>query len=172
MPKIPKILLSHFRTNHAGETGAIYIYKGILSVTKHKDIIKFSNEHLKTELTHLMKIEKIMPKQNISKLIFLWKILGFFTGYFPALIGKKFVYATIFAVESFVEIHYQNQIDMLSNEQKYSTIRNFIKDLLHDEVKHKEEAVSKIEKLSIVHKIWGSIVRIGSITAVKISKII
>ena len=31
---IPNYLLPHFRSNHAGETGAIYIYKGILAVSR------------------------------------------------------------------------------------------------------------------------------------------
>ena len=49
---IPKYLIPHLRTDHAGETGAIYIYKGILFVSKNHDIIKFSKKHLKTELNH------------------------------------------------------------------------------------------------------------------------
>ena len=73
-------------------------------------------------------------------------------------------------MESFVEKHYQNQIDMLSNDKKNSEIVNFIKQLLHDEKKHKEEALLKIKKVNFFHKLWGNIIKIGSITAVEISK--
>ena len=31
---IPQYLLPHFRSNHARDTGAIYIYKGILAVAE------------------------------------------------------------------------------------------------------------------------------------------
>lgn len=171
MTKIPKFLLPYFRTNHAGETGAVYIYKGILWFSKDRDVIKFSEAHLKTESNHLKKIEAINPKTNISKLIFIWKILGFFTGFFPALLGKKFIFATIFAVESFVEIHYRQQIDMLV-EDKYINIREFIKELMEDEINHKEEALINVKELNILHKVWGLIVRTGSLTAVNVSKII
>ena len=36
---IPKFIIPDLRTNHAGETGAVYIYKGILTVTKDPEFI-------------------------------------------------------------------------------------------------------------------------------------
>ena len=36
---IPKIIIPDLRTDHAGETGAVFIYKGILLVSKDKEII-------------------------------------------------------------------------------------------------------------------------------------
>ena len=168
---IPTFLLPAFRTNHAGETGAVYIYKGILSLSKDKDIINFSRNHLKTESHHLELIENILDKNQYSRLILLWKILGFLTGFIPALMGKKFVYATIFSVESFVESHYKEQIDLLKNS-KYNDIKMLLNELMADEVHHKDEALEKIEKLNFLHKIWGKLVKFGSISAVKISKLI
>lgn len=170
--KLPKFLISYFRTNHAGETGAVYIYKGILKISKDKDIINFSKKHLTTEKSHLQKIEKIFPIQNVSRLIFLWKILGFLTGFIPALLGKKFVYATIFSVESFVERHYQEQINIIENKKNYSEIKEFIQELMDDEIDHKEEALEKINELKFTHRLWASLVTLGSVSAVKISKII
>ena len=93
---IPNIIIPDLRTNHAGETGAVYIYKGILLVSKDKEVIEFSNNHLLTEKNHLELIENILPDNEKSKLLFLWKFLGLLTGLIPALIGKKFIYATIF----------------------------------------------------------------------------
>ena len=172
MLQIPAILLPHFRTNHAGEMGAVFIYKGILFWSKHRDIVKFSREHLSTELNHLKKIEQIIPNKEKSKLIFLWKIMGFLTGFIPSLLGKDFIYATIYNVESFVESHYQEQINMLSNKQEYKKISDFIRELMHDEIKHKEEAHANSREFNLFHKAWGKIVKIGSKTAVSISKII
>ena len=50
---IPDFLISSFRTNHAGETGAVFIYKAILMVSRDHEIIDFSKNHLKTESEHL-----------------------------------------------------------------------------------------------------------------------
>lgn len=169
--KIPNFLIPAFRTNHAGETGAVYIYKGILLISRDKSIIEFSKNHLKTESTHLQIIEKILDKENHSRLIFLWKILGFLTGFIPALLGKKFIYATIFSVESFVEKHYQEQINLITNKN-YNDIKKLLNELMHDEIHHKEEALEKVKGLNCIHNFWGQLVKIGSISAVKISRLI
>ena len=85
--------------------------------------------------------------------------------------GKKFVYATIFSVESFVESHYKEQIDLLK-ENKYNDLKMLLNELMADEVHHKEEALEKIKELNFLHKIWGKLVKYGSISAVNISKLI
>lgn len=172
MLHIPDFLIPHFRTNHAGEMGAVYIYRAILTFSKHKDIILFSKKHLHTESQHLKKIEKILPSNERSKLIFLWKFFGFMTGFIPSILGKKFIYATIYSVESFVESHYQVQIDLLKKKKNSKELILFIKKLMDDEIEHKDEAFLNIEKFNVVHKLWGSIVKFGSISAVKISKFI
>ena len=172
MTKIPHFLIPHFRTNHAGETGAVYIYKGILLVSRDKEIINFSQKHLETEVSHLQIIEDILLKKYRSKLIFLWKIFGFLTGFIPSLLGKKFIYATIFAVESFVEIHYQEQIQLILKKEKHSNLKKIIQKLKNDEVEHKEEALKKLDDFSFFHVLWKKIVTNGSMIAVKVSKVI
>ena len=169
---IPKFLIPHFRTNHAGETGAVFIYKGILSISKDSDIINFSKKHLKTESEHLEILNKILPRREISKFIPLWKIMGFLTGFIPGIFGKNFIYATIFSVESFVEKHYQHQLDLIKDKKKFADLSNLINQLMHDEVEHKNEANQKIRKKNFLHKSWSNIVYNGSSLAVKISKYI
>ena len=169
---IPKFLIPHFRTNHAGETGAVFIYKGILSISKDSDIINFSKKHLQTESEHLEILNNILPPREISKLIPLWKIMGFLTGFIPGIFGKDFIYATIFSVESFVEKHYQNQLDLIKGKKKFDELTNLINQLMHDEVEHKNEANQKIRKKNFLHKFWSNIVYKGSSLAVKISKYI
>ena len=151
---IPQYLLPHFRSNHAGETGAIYIYKGILAVSRDSEIRQFSRKHLTTESQHLKLIEEVLEKKNVSKLITLW----------------KFVYATIYHVESFVEKHYQEQIDILSKKNSQIKLKKMITELMNDEISHKEESLINVSKLSFVHKIWGAIVTAGSKLAVGVSK--
>ena len=57
---IPNFIIPDLRTDHAGETGAVFIYKGILLVSKDKEIIEFAENHLLTETKHLELIEKIL----------------------------------------------------------------------------------------------------------------
>mgnify|MGYP006232639941 FL=1 len=69
-----KLLESFLRSDHAGEVGAVFIYKGILSVAKDPELLEFSKRHLATEQAHLRKIEDVLPKNKRSRLVFLWKI--------------------------------------------------------------------------------------------------
>tara|TARA_B100000989_G_scaffold212260_1_gene161220 strand:- start:1592 stop:2110 length:519 start_codon:yes stop_codon:yes gene_type:complete len=172
MTKIPDFLIPYFRTNHAGETGAVYIYKGILAISKNKDIIEFSQRHLKTESNHLKIISNILPYKKRSRLIFLWKILGYITGYLPALFGDKFVYATIYSVESFVEQHYQDQINLISKDKKFEEVKDLIKSLMDDEVDHKNEAYENFKSLNLFQRGWSVLVKKGSSFAVKVSMIV
>ena len=167
---IPQAFIPIFRTNHAGETGAVFIYKAILLITRDKDVIIFAKKHLKTEKDHLLLIENVLKKQYRSKLIFLWKIAGFLTGFIPSLLGKKFIFATIFYVESFVEKHYQEQIEVIKNNRKYSQLRKIIKKLQDDEISHKNEALLEGKNFNKFHKFWGWFIEVGSAIAVSISK--
>ena len=166
---IPNVILPDLRTDHAGETGAVFIYKGILLVSKDKEIIEFANNHLLTEKKHLELIEEILPDSEKSKLLFLWRFLGLLTGLIPALIGKKFIYATIFFVESFVEKHYNEQILKLKKNKKSVELIQLLEKLKNDEISHKEDSLKRFGKLSLLLRIWGNIVEIGSRTAVSIS---
>ena len=166
---IPNVIIPDLRTDHAGETGAVFIYKGILLVSKDKEIIEFAENHLLTEQKHLELIEKLLPDNEKSKLLFLWKFLGLLTGLVPALFGKKFIYATIYYVESFVEKHYDEQILKLRKRKNSLKLIQFLETLKNDEVSHKEDSLKRFSKSSFLLKIWGKIVEIGSKTAVSIS---
>ena len=108
-----KLLESFLRSDHAGEVGSVYIYKGILTIANDPDLVEFSTRHLATEKEHLRKIEEVLPVNKRSKLVGLWKIAGYLLGFLPALISSKIVFATIEAVEAFVEEHYEDQLKYL-----------------------------------------------------------
>ena len=101
-----KLLEGFLRSDHAGEVGAVYIYKGILTIAKDPELVEFSTRHLATEKEHLRKIEEVLPVNKRSRLVGLWKIAGYLLGFLPSLISSKIVFATNEAVEAFVEEHY------------------------------------------------------------------
>ena len=169
-----KLLESFLRSDHAGEVGAVYIYKGILSVAKDPALVEFSNRHLETEKEHLRKIEQILPPSKRSKLVGIWKIAGYLLGLLPSLFGPRIVFATIEAVESFVEDHYEEQLKYLrAQDDPDQALINLLQSCQDDEIEHKNEsAIKKKSTPGFLLNFWMKIVGWGSSSAVKVAKII
>ena len=55
------------------------------------------------------------------------EVLWFFTGFIPSILGRNFIYTTIFYVETFVEKHYQEQINMLDNSKQSKKLKKLLK---------------------------------------------
>jgi ubiquinone biosynthesis monooxygenase Coq7 len=169
-----KLLESFLRSDHAGEVGAVYIYKGILSIAKDPALVEFSKRHLETEKEHLRKIEEVLPVSKRSKLVGIWKVAGYLLGFLPSLFGPRIVFATIEAVESFVEDHYEEQLKYLraQNDPDQALI-NLLQSCQDDEIEHKNEsAIKKRSTPGILLNLWMKIVGWGSSSAVKVAKII
>lgn len=66
-------LVADLRTNHAGESGAVMIYGGILAVTRDVGVRHFAQEHLATEARHLAQIEPLLALRQRSRLLPLWR---------------------------------------------------------------------------------------------------
>lgn len=133
-------IVGDLRTDHAGETGAVWIYRGILTVSRNPEVRAFANEHLATEARHLALIEAVLPKKNRSALIPIWKVAGFLTGFLPALFGARAIFKTIEAVETFVDVHYQEQIDRIDEINGPADIRALLVECQSDEVHHRDDA--------------------------------
>lgn len=174
LPTYEPYIERELRSDHAGETGAVYIYKGIIAVAKYrkdKELINFAMHHGDTETEHLQLIETILEKKYRSHLLGPWRLAGWLTGALPALFGRRAVYATIAAVETFVEQHYQQQIDYLQKNGGHDELLRLLMRCQADEIDHKNEARLKAsESIPMVLKIWCSLVGVGSAGAVVLAR--
>ena len=71
---LPAALISDLRTDHAGETGAVTIYRAILVITRDVDVRHFAQQHLATESRHLAAIEPLLAVTARSWLLPLWRV--------------------------------------------------------------------------------------------------
>lgn len=133
-------LQGDLRSDHAGETGAVAIYRGILALSKDQAIRQFAEHHLATERGHLEKMDRLLPRDQRSLLLPLWRIAGWLTGFLPTLVGAHAVYATIDAVETFVDHHYEAQICKLPDHGAGGVLRALLQECQADEVHHRDEA--------------------------------
>ena len=168
--RLPHWLLSALRTDHAGETGAVWIYKGVLSASRDKQVIEFARRHLETEQEHLKLLESTLDVANRTIFLPLWRVAGFLIGAAPAVIGSSCVWATIEAVETFVVGHYEKQIEMLTASDEHSNILELLRKCSADEAEHCHEAQTlQIGTPRLLTKLWCRSVSIGSLFAVKLS---
>jgi ubiquinone biosynthesis monooxygenase Coq7 len=166
---LPAWMYVHLRTDHAGEVGAICIYQGVLRFARDPELRSFAEHHLATEQNHLRLISGWLPAAQHSRLLPLWRLAGFLTGALPALFGPKAVYATIEAVETFVDHHYEEQILALSRQIEFRNLRQTLLDCQADEVAHREEAAAASRSLSQsgwMLRAWCAMVGVGSKAAV------
>jgi ubiquinone biosynthesis monooxygenase Coq7 len=167
---LPAEVFANLRTDHAGEVGAVFIYQGVLQFARDPMLRAFAEHHLVTEQKHLLLIAGWLPKAEYSRLLPLWKLAGFLTGALPALFGSKAVYATIEAVETFVNQHYEDQIRALDSQPELSDLRQTLLDCQADEVAHRDEAAAALgsTRPNLVLRAWCTMVGIGSKAAVSL----
>lgn len=164
---LPRWLQQELRSDHAGEFGAVMIYRGILAVSRDASIRAFAASHLRTEEKHLALMEEIVPAVGRTRLLPLWRVMGWLTGALPALFGRQAVFATIEAVETFVDHHYEQQIVRLLPEGEYDPLRRVLVDCQADEVSHRDEAASFVlPKRNLILRLWCAVVGSGSAAAV------
>ena len=164
---MPRWLQAELRSDHAGEYGAVMIYRGILAVSRDDSVRDFAERHIATERDHLRLMEETVPPAERTRLLPLWWLMGWLTGALPALFGRHAVFATIEAVETFVDHHYCQQIDHLEEQDRYESLRQLLLQCQEDEVSHRDEAAGLAgPNRGIVVRLWASIVGAGSAAAV------
>ena len=177
---LPETLVADLRSDHAGETGAVMIYRGILAATRDAGVRHFARDHLATESRHLAEIEPLLSRRQRSRLLPLWRVAGWLTGALPARVGPRAVYATIEAVETFVDRHYTEQIESIDRvdpariHPSLQALRALLERCRGDEVAHRDEAAALFAlggpPPSLALRVWLGLVATGSRVAVKICR--
>jgi ubiquinone biosynthesis monooxygenase Coq7 len=169
---LPDSVLADLRTDHAGETGAVCIYQGVLKFTRDPELQAFAALHMATEQSHLRHIESWLPKAHYSHLLPLWRLAGFLTGALPALVSTRAVYVTIQAVETFVNQHYDDQIRALESKPALVKLRQVLLECQNDEVAHRDQAAAALgqKKPGLLLRLWSVLVGAGSQAAVVVCR--
>jgi demethoxyubiquinone hydroxylase (CLK1/Coq7/Cat5 family) len=172
-PRVAHALAGDLRSDQAGETGAVWIYRGLLAVSRDAGVREFAHRHLATEKGHLDKINAVLPWPQRSRLLPGWRVAGFATGALPALFGPRAVYATIAAVETFVDQHYQHQIDKLQNQPEHANLLALLRECQQDECEHRDEAiVLQAQPPGWILRAWCGLVGRGSSAAVVLARLV
>lgn len=130
------------RVDHAGEYGAIRIYKGQLAAIKEER--ELISHMLEQEELHLTYFEEEMKKRGSrpTLLMPLWHVLGYAMGYLSAKASTRYAMLCTEAVEDVIDIHYQDQYVQVNAMGDKDLAEKIEKHRL-DEVEHKDIAIEK-----------------------------
>lgn len=173
-PALSTHLERELRSDHAGETGAVSIYRGIAAVAAWRGdagLLAFAQRHGATEAEHLRLLEGWLAPRRRSRLLGPWRLAGWLTGALPALAGPRAVHATIAAVETFVDRHYQAQIEHLRTHGGPDGLLPLLLRCQADERTHRDEAATLAGPGSPRWlRAWCACVGAGSSAAVVLSR--
>lgn len=162
------------RVDHAGEYGAIRIYKGQLAVLASRankrgttELIQHMEEQ---EREHLETFNRIVNERKVrpTALTPVWHVAGFALGAATALMGEKAAMACTAAVEGVIEDHYQSQLDEIGDTEPELT--KTIEKFRDDEVEHRETAIESGAEQAPGYRLLSEAIRAGTKLAIRLSE--
>ena len=148
------------RVDHAGERGAISIYKSQKFFAKflYKDLVPELDEMLNHEQAHFETFDVWLKERNIRSCyaLILWSIGGKVLGTCTALLGRNAIWACTESVETTVLEHLDWQLEYLKLNDNSAYVA--VHSIKQDEEEHRDIAKAQ-RKPSILDKPINFIVR-------------
>jgi len=134
------------KVNHAGEYGAIRIYRAQLWLARrlYPDVVRFLDETLGHEIQHCETFRNAMPQRNARpcRVMALWGNGGFVLGFLTALLGRKGIWVCTAAVEATVHRHLEEQLNFLVSID--CELHRLISAIQEEELTHLRHAEQRI----------------------------
>lgn len=163
------------RVDHAGEYGAVAIYKGQLAVFERQHgkerIVGQLREMHAEEQDHLDAFDKMLAAGNVrpTALSPIWQVAGYALGVGTALLGEKAAHACTEAVETVIEEHYGDQVVELTAAGEDELAAKMAK-FQEEEVAHKDLAVAEGAAQAPGYPLLSAFIRTGCRLAIRISE--
>lgn len=163
------------RVDHAGEYGAVAIYRGQLAVfgrqTSRERITAQLTEMAEQEQAHLDAFDELLASGRVrpTALSPVWNAAGFALGAATALLGEKAAHACTEAVETVIEEHYGDQVAELEAEGDKELASKLSK-FRDDEIAHKELAAAEGASEAPGYPVLSALIRTGCRLAIRISE--
>jgi ubiquinone biosynthesis monooxygenase Coq7 len=162
------------RVDHAGELGAVAIYRGqraVLGEARGQARIAGQLAEMETqEAEHLARFDKLIAERHVrpTALAPVWRLAGFALGAGTALLGEKAVHACTEAVETVIEQHYASQIDELAAlEPELAAELAKFRD---EELAHRDQAVEEGAREAPGYRLLSAVIGAGCRAAIKLSE--
>ena len=135
------------KVNHAGEFGAIRIYRAQIWVARRRypELCAFLKETLGHEVRHCSLFLGAMPQRHARpcRVMAFWGNGGWVLGFFTALLGRQGVWICTAAVEAAVHRHLQDQLHFLRDRDP--ELHALIASIQNEELMHLQHAEERLE---------------------------
>ena len=162
------------RVDHAGELGAVHIYRGQRAVfSKARDKARIAGKLAEMEAheaEHLAAFDKLLTDHQVRPTLRapLWRMAGFALGAGTALLGEKAAHACTAAVETVIEEHYAAQITEIADQRP--DLAADLARFRNDELAHRDEAIAEGALETPGYPLLAGLIRAGCRAAIKISE--
>lgn len=171
---LPNRLQEMLRVDHAGELGAVWIYRGQRAVfaqapgrSRLRADLADMERH---EQAHLSRFDAILTERNVRPTLLapLWRAAGFALGAGTALMGERAAHACTEAVETVIEGHYADQVkEVEGREPELAAELRVFRD---EELAHRDHAVEQGARDAPGYGLLSAVIRAGCRAAIKISE--
>ena len=167
-------LAEMIRVDHAGEYGAVQIYRGQRAVFERIEskahAARLVAEMEAGEAEHLRTFDRLVAERNVrpTAMAPIWRIAGFSLGAMTALMGERAAHACTEAVEDVIEEHYGRQGQALGAADP--ELSDVVARFRADEAAHKETAISQGARDAPGYALLSAVIKLGCRTAIRISE--
>jgi len=161
-PRIAEML----RVDHAGEYGAVAIYRGQQAVfrrnAKTQAIAAQLKEMEAEEQKHLDAFDKLLVERNVrpTAMTPIWNVAGYGLGVVTALMGEKAAHA--------FEQHYGAQVEEIKDEEP--ELASVFAEFREDELAHRDTAVEQGAHDAPGYGLLSRVITAGCHAAIKITE--
>jgi ubiquinone biosynthesis monooxygenase Coq7 len=162
------------RVDHAGELGAVHIYRGqraVLGDAPGRERIAGQLAEMESqEAEHLARFDRLLTERRVrpTALAPVWRLAGFAVGAGTALLGERAAHACTEAVESVIEEHYAGQIAELTDRDP--DLAAELSKFRDEELAHRDLAVEEGARQAPGYPLLAAAIRAGCRAAIKISE--
>lgn len=162
------------RVDHAGELGAVWIYRGqkaVFDAAPDKQKIAGDLAEMEGhEQAHLDRFNHLLTEHRVRPTLMapLWRLAGFGLGVGTALMGEKAAHACTEAVETVIEDHYAGQIAELADRDP--DLAAELSRFRDEELAHRDKAVAEGAREAPGYGVLSAVIRAGCRAAIKISE--
>ena len=146
------------KVNHAGEYGAIRIYRAQAWVARklYPDVVDFLQETLQHEIQHCFLFLNAMRERSARpcRVMSLWGNGGLVLGFLTALLGRQGIWICTAAVEAAVHRHLDAQLFYLRGRD--AELYSLIHSIQHEELTHLNYAQERIAS----NAVWARVIRL------------